>query len=99
MSSPGQHSTPSVVQTQTELGPGHINLINVYELFLTPEVLGLVMECGHGGSLTSYVGSKFQGSKKDGLVLQVHFPCLLLHGNQGACLGSTWKGSLPHLLA
>lgn len=58
------------VLTQTDLGPGHINLINVYELFLTPDCLGLVMECGQGGSLTSYVSSKWEGAAKDGLLLQ-----------------------------
>jgi len=58
------------VQTQTDLGPGHINLINVYELFLTPDCLGLVMECGHGGSLTSYVGGKWKDVAQNGLILQ-----------------------------
>jgi serine/threonine-protein kinase SRK2 len=58
------------VQTQTDLGPGHINLINVYELFLTPDCLGLVMECGHGGSMTTYVSGKWKDAAENGLILQ-----------------------------
>ena len=58
------------LQTQTDLGPGHINLINVYELFLTDECLGLVMECAQGGSMTSYVGDKWKASAKNDLLLK-----------------------------
>ena len=59
----------ALMQTQTELGPGHINLINVYELFLTPEHLGLVMECAEGGSLTTYVGACWEKAQPHSLVL------------------------------
>lgn len=58
------------LQTQTDLGPGHINLINVYELFLTDECLGLVMECAQGGSMTTFVGDRWQASNKNDLLLQ-----------------------------
>lgn len=59
-----------LLQTQTDLGPGHINLINVYELFLTDECLGLVMECADGGSMTAFVSERFKGAAKSELLLQ-----------------------------
>ncbi len=47
------------MQVQAELGPGHINLINVYELILSDDYLGLVMEYAQGGSLTAHVAERW----------------------------------------
>ena len=49
----------SDMQVQAELGPGHINLINVYELILSDDYLGLVMEYAQGGSLTAHVAERW----------------------------------------
>ena len=37
-----------LLQIQTEISEGHINLIKVYDLILTPTHLGLVMEAAEG---------------------------------------------------
>lgn len=57
------------VQCQTELGPGHINLINVYEAILTPDHLGIVMEYAAGGALTAHVAERWGAAKPGGLIL------------------------------
>lgn len=51
------------MQVQTELGPGHINLINVYTLFLTADCLGIVMEWGEGGSMTEMLERRIKAKK------------------------------------
>lgn len=58
-----------LLQIQTEIGEGHVNLINVYQLILTPTHLALCMEWASGGSLTSYVADKWQHANPNGLVL------------------------------
>ena len=58
-----------VLQTQTDLGPGSVNLINVYEAILTPRHLGLIMEVADGGSLTQSVASQASSAPKGHLVL------------------------------
>eukprot|EP00891_Asterochloris_glomerata_P000072 jgi/Astpho2/72/e_gw1.00004.30.1_t len=57
------------IKIQTEISEGHINLIKVYDLILTPTHLGLVMEAAEGGSLTSYVADKFPDIDPQGLIL------------------------------
>lgn len=57
------------LQIQTEIGGGHVNLVDVYQLLLTPTHLALCMEWASGGSLTSYVADKWQNASPDGLVL------------------------------
>ena len=57
------------MQCQAELGPGHINLINVYEVILTPDHLALVMEVAEGGSLTTYVAERWAKAAHGGLIL------------------------------
>jgi hypothetical protein len=52
-----------------QLGEGSVNLINVYDLILTPSHLALVMEVAEGNSLTSYVADKWQHADPHGLVL------------------------------
>jgi serine/threonine protein kinase len=56
-------------QCQTDLGPGHINLINVYEVILTPDHLALVMEYAEGGSLTAHVAERWGTAKPGGLIM------------------------------
>ena len=58
-----------LLQCQAELGPGHINLINVYEAILTPDHLALVMEVAEGGSLTTYVAERWAKAAHGGLIL------------------------------
>ncbi|BDA44043.1 Serine/threonine-protein kinase SAPK3 [Coccomyxa sp. Obi] len=62
-------STLNEVKCQTELGPGHINLINVYEAILTPDHLGIVMEYATGGALTAHVAERWGAAKPGGLIL------------------------------
>lgn len=62
-------STLSEIKCQTELGPGHINLINVYEAILTPDHLGVVMEYAAGGALTAHVAERWGAAKPGGLIL------------------------------
>ncbi len=57
------------VQVQAELGPGHINLINVYELILSDDYLGLVMEYAQGGSLTAHVAERWGTATAGKLVM------------------------------
>ncbi len=57
------------MQIQTEIGEGHANLVNVYQLILTPTHLALCMEWASGGSLTSYVADKWQSADPSGLVM------------------------------
>lgn len=57
------------VQVQAELGPGHINLINVYELILSDDYLGLVMEYAQGGSLTAHVAERWGTASAGKLVM------------------------------
>ncbi len=57
------------LQCQMELGPGHINLINVYEAILTPDHLGIVMEYAAGGALTAHVAERWGAAKPGGLIL------------------------------
>ena len=57
------------VGVQAEIGPSSIHLIEVFELILTESHVGLVMECGAGGSLTSYVGEAWATAAPGGLVL------------------------------
>ena len=59
----------ALLQCQAELGPGHINLINVYEAILTPDHLALVMEVAEGGSLTTYVAERWAKATPGGLIL------------------------------
>ncbi|CAG9466002.1 unnamed protein product [Pedinophyceae sp. YPF-701] len=47
------------IMIQAELGEGHRNIVNLFEVLLTPTHLCLVMEYVPGGSLTSYITSKF----------------------------------------
>ena len=61
--------TWALPQCQMELGPGHINLINVYEAILTPDHLAVVMEVAEGGSLTTHVAERWASAKPGGLVL------------------------------
>ena len=56
-------------QIQTEIGEGHANLVDVYQLILTPTHLALCMEWASGGSLTSYVADKWQHADPSGLVM------------------------------
>ena len=56
-------------QVQAELGPGHINLINVYELILSDDYLGLVMEYAQGGSLTAHVAERWGTASAGKLVM------------------------------
>ena len=58
-----------MLQVQTELGPGHINLINVYELILSDDYLGLVMEYAQGGSLTAHVAERWGTATAGKLVM------------------------------
>ena len=58
-----------LMQVQAELGPGHINLINVYELILSEDYLGLVMEYAQGGSLTAHVAERWGTAKAGKLVM------------------------------
>lgn len=51
------------------MGPGCINLINVYEAVLTRHHLGLIMEYAAGGSLTSAVAEAWTQAKPGGLVV------------------------------
>ncbi len=53
-----------------DLGPGHINLINVYEAILTPDHLGIVMEYAEGGALTAYVAERWGSAQPGGLILK-----------------------------
>ena len=46
-----------------------MNLIDVYQLILTPTHLAICMEWASGGSLTSYVADKWQNASPNGLVL------------------------------
>ena len=62
------HALP-IMQIQTEIGEGHANLIDVYQLILTPTHLALCMEWASGGSLTSYVADKWQHADPAGLVM------------------------------
>eukprot|EP00884_Botryococcus_braunii_P019410 jgi/Botrbrau1/6152/Bobra.331_2s0042.1 len=67
-----KHMVPNVVREisiQAELGPGCINLINVYEAVLTKHHLGLVMEYAAGGSLTSAVAEAWTLAKPGQLVM------------------------------
>ncbi|DBA66108.1 TPA: hypothetical protein ACH3X2_003106 [Trebouxia sp. C0005] len=57
------------IKIQTEIGEGHANLVNVYQLILTPTHLALCMEWASGGSLTSYVADKWQSADPSGLVM------------------------------
>lgn len=59
----------AMLQVQTELGPGHINLINVYELILSDDYLGLVMEYAQGGSLTAHVAERWGTATAGKLVM------------------------------
>ena len=59
----------SLPQTQTDLAPGHVSLINVYEAILTPQHLGLVMEWAAGGSLTSRIADRFPQSQPGSLIM------------------------------
>lgn len=59
----------ALLQCQMELGPGHINLINVYEAILTADHLAVVMEVAEGGSLTTYVAERWASAKPGGLIL------------------------------
>jgi len=79
-----------LMQVQAELGPGHINLINVYELILSEDYLGLVMEYAQGGSLTAHVAERWGTAKAGKLV-----SALLL---QGKPLDLVTKFPEQHLL-
>ena len=57
------------LQIQTEIGEGNANLVDVYQLLLTPTHLALCMEWASGGSLTSYVANKWQHADPSGLVM------------------------------
>ena len=57
-------------QTQTDLAPGHVSLINVYEAILTPQHLGLVMEWAAGGCLTTRVADRFPQTSAGSLVME-----------------------------
>ena len=64
---------PSILRevgVQAELGPSCSRLIEVFECVLTPSHVGLVMEYGAGGSLTSYVGEKWSTALPGGLVVR-----------------------------
>ena len=60
---------PYDIQVQAELGPGHINLINVYELILSDDYLGLVMEYAQAGSLTAHVAERWGTASAGKLVM------------------------------
>lgn len=62
-------STVREITVQAELGPGHINLINVYELILSDDYLGLVMEYAQGGSLTAHVAERWGTATAGKLVM------------------------------
>lgn len=65
-----QHeSTLREIKTQTDLAPGHVSLINVYEAILTPQHLGLVMEWAAGGCLTTRVADRFPHSTPGSLIM------------------------------
>lgn len=83
-----------MLQIQTEIGEGHANLIDVYQLILTPTHLALCMEWASGASLTSYVADKWQHADPNGLVMsedegryffKVCLPCS--HTNQYGFIG------------
>ena len=64
---------PSILRevgVQAELGPSCARLIEVFECVLTPTHVGVVMEYGAGGSLTSYVGEKWSTALPGGLVVR-----------------------------
>jgi serine/threonine protein kinase len=58
------------VGVQAELGPSCARLVEVFECVLTPTHVGVVMEFGAGGSLTSYVGEKWSTALPGGLVVR-----------------------------
>ncbi|KAK9834291.1 hypothetical protein WJX81_004049 [Elliptochloris bilobata] len=57
------------IRLQSLLGPGHMNLINVYEVLLTDDHLGIAMECAKGGPLTAFVSERWASPQPNGLVL------------------------------
>lgn len=64
---------PSILRevgVQAELGPSCARLVEVFECVLTPSHVGVVMEFGAGGSLTSYVGEKWSTALPGGLVVR-----------------------------
>ena len=64
---------PSILRevgVQAELGPSCARLVEVFECVLTPSHVGVVMEYGAGGSLTSYVGEKWSTALPGGLVVR-----------------------------
>ena len=67
--SAGQSMVVCGVQIQTELGDSHINIINALEVIMTANNLALVLEYAEGGSLTSYVSSRWQHAQHMGSFL------------------------------
>ena len=59
-----------VVQIQSELGEGHVNVIKAKEALLTEAHLCLVMEYAACGSLTGFVAERWQNAQQTGLFLQ-----------------------------
>lgn len=51
-----------MLQIQSELGEGHLNIINSTCSLLTDKHLGIAMEYASGGSLTQYVTNHFPKS-------------------------------------
>ena len=68
----GQHSPMPkcwCLQIQTELGDSHINIVNALEVIVTSTNLALVLEYAQGGSLTHYVGQRWQHAQHTGSFL------------------------------
>ena len=59
----------AVVQIQADLGEGHVNIIEAKEVMLTETHLALSMEYAACGSLTGYVGGRWQDAQRTGLFL------------------------------
>ena len=57
------------LQIQTELGDSHINIVNALEVIVTSTNLALVLEYAQGGSLTHYVGQRWQHAQHTGSFL------------------------------
>ena len=56
-------------QIQSDLGEGHVNIIEAKEVMLTEQHLVLSMEYAACGSLTGYVAERWQDAQRTGLFL------------------------------